>query len=158
LREALHAKIDEVFGLQNRKHQLQMSMDVSIYLSIYIHTYIYILLFSRLGETAARGPQHQNGHIYIYIYTYVHIYIYLYTYTYTYRYMHAYIYVHIYICVSLLQVKRFREALNAKMDEVFGLQNRKHQLQMLMDERAYIHIHTYDIYMHIYDAIFSFFV
>jgi hypothetical protein len=37
--------------------------------------------------------------------------------------------------VLKLEVKRLRELLNAKMDEVFGLQNRKHQLQMSMDER-----------------------
>mmetsp|Transcript_10381 Transcript_10381/g.31931 ORF Transcript_10381/g.31931 Transcript_10381/m.31931 type:complete len:882 (-) Transcript_10381:323-2968(-) len=45
--------------------------------------------------------------------------------------------------VLKLEVKRLRETLNAKMDEVFGLQNRKHQLQMSMDERQQeIKVHT----------------
>jgi len=37
--------------------------------------------------------------------------------------------------VLKLEVKRLREQLNAKADEVFGLQNRKFQLQMSMEER-----------------------
>lgn len=37
--------------------------------------------------------------------------------------------------VLKLEVKRLREMLNAKADEVFGLQNRKFQLQMSMEER-----------------------
>jgi len=37
--------------------------------------------------------------------------------------------------VLKLEVKRLRETLNSKADEVFGLQNRKFQLQMSMDER-----------------------
>ena len=37
--------------------------------------------------------------------------------------------------VLKLEVKRLRELLNAKADEVFGLQNRKYQLQLSMDER-----------------------
>jgi len=37
--------------------------------------------------------------------------------------------------VLKLEVKRLREGLNAKADEVFGLQNRKFQLQMSMEER-----------------------
>lgn len=45
--------------------------------------------------------------------------------------------------VLKLEVKRLRELLNVKMDEVFGLQNRKHQLQMSMDERQQeIKVHT----------------
>ena len=37
--------------------------------------------------------------------------------------------------VLKLELKRLRESLNAKADEVFGLQNRKFQLQMSMEER-----------------------
>jgi len=37
--------------------------------------------------------------------------------------------------VLKLEVKRLREVLNSKADEVFGLENRKFQLQMSMDER-----------------------
>mmetsp|Transcript_21284 Transcript_21284/g.48925 ORF Transcript_21284/g.48925 Transcript_21284/m.48925 type:complete len:652 (-) Transcript_21284:377-2332(-) len=37
--------------------------------------------------------------------------------------------------VLKLEVKRLREALGGKADEVFGLENRKFQLQMSMDER-----------------------
>ena len=37
--------------------------------------------------------------------------------------------------VLKLEVKRLREQLNSKADEVFGLQNRKFQLQMSMEER-----------------------
>jgi chromosome segregation ATPase len=37
--------------------------------------------------------------------------------------------------VLKLEVKRLREQLNTKADEVFGLQNRKFQLQMSMEER-----------------------
>jgi len=45
--------------------------------------------------------------------------------------------------VLKLEVKRLREMLNAKADEVFGLQNRKFQLQMSMEERQQeIKVHT----------------
>jgi chromosome segregation ATPase len=45
--------------------------------------------------------------------------------------------------VLKLEVKRLREQLNAKADEVFGLQNRKFQLQMSMEERQQeIKVHT----------------
>ena len=45
--------------------------------------------------------------------------------------------------VLKLEVKRLREMLNAKADEVFGLQNRKFQLQMSMEERQEeIKVHT----------------
>ena len=45
--------------------------------------------------------------------------------------------------VLKLEVKRLREQLSAKADEVFGLQNRKFQLQMSMEERQQeIKVHT----------------
>jgi len=45
--------------------------------------------------------------------------------------------------VLKLEVKRLREQLSAKADEVFGLQNRKFQLQMSMEERQQeIRVHT----------------
>ena len=45
--------------------------------------------------------------------------------------------------VLKLEVKRLRELLSAKADEVFGLQNRKFQLQMSMEERQQeIKVHT----------------
>merc|ERR1719230_1489536 len=45
--------------------------------------------------------------------------------------------------VLKLEVKRLRELLNAKADEVFGLQNRKFQLEMSMGERQHeIKVHT----------------
>ena len=45
--------------------------------------------------------------------------------------------------VLKLELKRLRESLNAKADEVFGLQNRKFQLQMSMEERQQeVRVHT----------------
>ena len=45
--------------------------------------------------------------------------------------------------VLKLELKRLRESLNAKADEVFGLQNRKFQLQMSMEERQQeVKVHT----------------
>ena len=39
--------------------------------------------------------------------------------------------------VLKLEVKRLRESLNAKADEVFGLQNRKFQLQVRRDRGSH---------------------